>query len=1087
MSQARNRSTLVLLTALMTMFALLVFPAGRAVAADIPVDCATENLQLAINDAPSGDTIIIADGTTCTGNFTVGKALTIRAATATGATLDGTGFAGAPVLEITAGTVTLQDLTIENGLNSAGDGGGIRVSSAALTLVDTTVTNNSAANGGGIWNDGPLTITDSFVTDNTATVSGGGIHNISGGVVVATGTEVSGNTAENAGGVLNNGAGATGSTVTFTNSVISGNNATGATPGEPAGGGGIYNFSFPADLVKAQLNLIDTQVINNTSAEGAAGIRNGDSSASLDRATITGNIATGDGGGIRTSGTMTVQDSDISGNSSTTSGGGISLDGAGSTLSVTGSTVNNNSAATEGGGISVAVDNTATVDQSSVTRNTAGAGAGFSNAGTLDVTNTTVSANIGTTQGGGILTSGDLTMTHATIATNNAGVAGEGGGIRVIGVPTVTLTGTILWGNLGNSGQDCSGPLSSGGYNLVGLTAAPCAYTGAVTDLPALSDPMPDALGFYGEATEHHPLMAGSDAIDAAAASCGLVIDQIGTTRPDGPACDVGAIEAASPAPPIVADEVLLVEPNGRWHIRVPGNPDYTFFYGVPGDIPLFGDWDGDGLDTPGAWRQGPGGGFAYLTNTLPPDAGVGVADFDFFFGIPGDEVFSGDWNGDNIDTLGINRAGRIFLTDTNGSGGLPVPTDYDFFFGVPGDRAFGGDGDGDGNDGVFLYRESDGFVYYTNETPTIGVAPTADNFFFGIPSDSFVSGDWNADLVDTAGIFRGSNGTIYLSNTNASGGAPAPTVTTNQPTNTGTGPARGPFLCAPQALQVGTDRPRFWDMSILVYGSLVPDIVFTVPRLPQRGEDVPARSVSVVAAGGGGNVAVALAGWGFEVFAGGNSVGDDPLGRWVAAQFAARGISTPRQFVDVDGVTAANGIIVTPDGERTIIGSDYSTVTWLPVETWDGIEAVMVDGYSGSAGAAVIARAAELGIPVVAGDRSVGDAAGATVLLWSADEHPDPAEATAAAASGPLVVVTSGPDPITVYAPDGSTLAVAPEPHPARDSTGAGDVFAAAVTAGLAEDLPVLTGLERAAHVTARYVATGRRSQIPPLTTLDL
>lgn len=273
--------------------------------------------------------------------------------------------------------------------------------------------------------------------------------------------------------------------------------------------------------------------------------------------------------------------------------------------------------------------------------------------------------------------------------------------------------------------------------------------------------------------------------------------------------------------------------------------------------------------------------------------------------------------------------------------------------------------------------------------------------------------------------------------------------------------------------------------MSILVYGSLVPDIVFTVPRLPQRGEDVPARSVNVVAAGGGGNVAVALAGWGYEVIAGGNSVGDDPLGRWVATEFAARGISTPQQFVSPAGATAANGIIVTPDGERTIIGSDYSMVTWLPVETWDGVEAVMVDGYSGRAGATVIARAAERGIPAVVGDRSGPEAVGATMLLWSTEEHPDPAEAATAAATGPRVVVTNGPDPITVYEPDGSTFSVTPEPHPARDSTGAGDVFAAAVTAGVADDLPLLAGLERAADVTARYVAAGRRSEIPPLTRL--
>jgi len=106
-------------------------------------------------------------------------------------------------------------------------------------------------------------------------------------------------------------------------------------------------------------------------------------------------------------------------------------------------------------------------------------------------------------------------------------------------------------------------------------------------------------------------------------------------------------------------------------------------------------------------------------------------------------------------------------------------------------------------------------------------------------------------------------------------------------------------------------------------------------------------------------------------------------------------------------------------------------------------------------------------------------------MLLWSTEEHPDPAEAATAASTGPKVVVTSGPDPITVYEPDGSSFSVAPEPHPARDSTGAGDVFAAAVTAGVAEDLATVAGLQRAADVTARYVAAGERSKIPPLTRL--
>ncbi len=771
MSQVGKRQTLALLTALMTMFALLVFPTEGALAADTNVDCGTQDLQVAINTAIGGDTIIIADASICTGNFTVGKALTIRAATAAGATLDGNGVDGAPVLDITAGDVTLQDLTITGGLNSAGDGGGIQ-SNGILTLIDTTVTANSAANGGGIWNDGTLNVTDSFITNNTASNGGGGLHNISGGALTVTNSEITGNQAEHAAGALNNGAGDTGSTAVFVDSLVSGNDAVGFN-GEPAGGGGIYNFGFPADTVKAQLTLTGTEVSGNTSGEGGAGIRNADASATLTDATVTGNVATGGGGGIRTSGTMTVADSDISGNSATTSGGGIANDGTGAILTVTGTTIDGNAATTEGGGISTTLSATADIQHSSITRNTANAGAGLSNAGTLDITNTTVSANVAVAQGGGILTSGALTVDHATISTNNAGVTGEGGGIRVIGAPAVMLTGTILSGNLGNAGEDCSGLLTSGGYNLVGLKASPCLYTIHASDLPAPSLPMLGALGFYGETTEHHPLLAGSDAVDAGGA-CVLATDQIGTARALGAGCDVGAIE-------FVADQVLLVEPNGRWHIRIDGMPDRTFWYGDPDDVPLFGDWDGDGIDTPGAYRQGPGGGYAYMTNSLPADDAVGVADFNFFFGDPGDEVFVGDWDGDGTDTLGVNRGGHMFLTDTNGSGGLPVPTDYDFYFGVDGDRAFGGDPDGDGNDSVFLYRGTGpgaGFVYFTNETPVGpgGVATTADNFFFGIASDSFASGDWNGDEVDSAGIFRGSDTTVYLTNTNASGGAPAPT-----------------------------------------------------------------------------------------------------------------------------------------------------------------------------------------------------------------------------------------------------------------------------------------------------------------------
>ena len=213
------------------------------------------------------------------------------------------------------------------------------------------------------------------------------------------------------------------------------------------------------------------------------------------------------------------------------------------------------------------------------------------------------------------------------------------------------------------------------------------------------------------------------------------------------------------------SDRVLLVEPNGRWHIRRPGAADYTFWYGDPADVPLFGDWDGDGIDTPGMYR--PGTGFAYLTNSLPAEGAVGQGDLalSFYFGDPGDQVFSGDWDGINGDSLGISRDGKMYLRNTNDTG----PADIEFWFGASTDIAFGADTDGDGKDSVMVYRPGNSFLYYRNTLDT-GVAD--DEFFFGASGDRFVVGDWNRDGVDTVGVFRPGDTTVYLRNTNSTGQA---------------------------------------------------------------------------------------------------------------------------------------------------------------------------------------------------------------------------------------------------------------------------------------------------------------------------
>ncbi len=216
------------------------------------------------------------------------------------------------------------------------------------------------------------------------------------------------------------------------------------------------------------------------------------------------------------------------------------------------------------------------------------------------------------------------------------------------------------------------------------------------------------------------------------------------------------------------ADLVGLVDPvTGIWNLRGATGAVSSFFYGNPGDYPFVGDWNCDGVDTPGLYRQSDG--FVYLRNSNSE----GVADIRFFFGNPGDIPLAGDFDNDGCDTVSIYRPAeaRIFVINELGAndGGLGA-ADFDYVFGNPGDKPFVGDFNGDGIDTVGLHRESTGFVYF-RQSHSQGNADS--EFFFGDPGDRLVAGDWGViDDVDTPAIFRPSNATFYFRFTNTQGNA---------------------------------------------------------------------------------------------------------------------------------------------------------------------------------------------------------------------------------------------------------------------------------------------------------------------------
>lgn len=195
---------------------------------------------------------------------------------------------------------------------------------------------------------------------------------------------------------------------------------------------------------------------------------------------------------------------------------------------------------------------------------------------------------------------------------------------------------------------------------------------------------------------------------------------------------------------------------NGFFYLRdsnTTGFADREFFYGINGDIPLSGDWDGDGVDTPGVYRNG----VFYLRNSNS----TGFAEIQTPFGITGDIPIVGDWNGDGIDTLGIVRGNQVFLSDSF----FPATVSAAFFYGVPGDTFIAGDWDGDGVDTIGCFRPSNGFVFLRNSNST-GFADL--EFFYGIAGDKPIVGDWNGDGIDTLGVVRGNQ--FLLRNSNSLG-----------------------------------------------------------------------------------------------------------------------------------------------------------------------------------------------------------------------------------------------------------------------------------------------------------------------------
>jgi len=509
---------------------------------------------------------------------------------------------------------------------------------------------------------------------------------------------------------------------------------------------------------------IKSLIIRNGKAINGGGIYNNGGTINVIDSLFTANnaisdpyvVGNGEGGAIYSQGILTL--TNITFDSNTASRGGA-LSCMGGTIVVTNSTYVLNNALSDVGGDGGAIYENChlTILNSTFAANTAahygGALLSDNDINPVEVTNSTFYANTALSgSGGGIANYGGLVIHNSTFSNNNAS---SGGAIRNGIGGVLSLSNSILANSVG--GVDCiksdGTPAIENINNLIETTGTDFESCG----IPFLSsDPMLGSLGENGGFTQTMALLHDSPAIDAGNDASCPATDQRGVPRPQGSHCDLGSYEYQRKNG---SDTTGVFRPsNGLLYLKninTTGFADLALNYGMGGDYPVAGDWDGNGTATIGVYR----GGKFYLRNSNT----VGFADIVFAFGQIGDQPIAGDWDGDGVDTIGVYRPsnGLFMLGNTNSSGAAEMS----FFLGNVRDVGIAGDWDGDGLDTTGVFRPSNGIIFLKNTNAT-GFADVALNY--GIPGDKPVTGDWNSDGIDTIGVYR--NGTFYLRNTNTIG-----------------------------------------------------------------------------------------------------------------------------------------------------------------------------------------------------------------------------------------------------------------------------------------------------------------------------
>jgi hypothetical protein len=221
----------------------------------------------------------------------------------------------------------------------------------------------------------------------------------------------------------------------------------------------------------------------------------------------------------------------------------------------------------------------------------------------------------------------------------------------------------------------------------------------------------------------------------------------IGGSPGSGNGIVAGSSQDSSPPPVIYTDMAVWRPSNGTWYVHNTVDGSMTAqMWGMAGDKPVPGDYDGDGKLDFAVFR--PSNSIWYILRSS--DGVVSGPQW----GISTDEPVPGDYDGDGKTDVAVRRGSTWYIKLSTNPAVDPVITQQ---WGSSTDRAVPGDYDGDTKTDIATYNPADGIWTILKSSDPEG-GPTTITMQWGESEDQPLPGDYDGDVITDFATFRPSD-----------------------------------------------------------------------------------------------------------------------------------------------------------------------------------------------------------------------------------------------------------------------------------------------------------------------------------------